>query len=153
MKYTYEQYEAFYYINRLLPYLKNFGTARDYRRDLILTASKLDKNLIPGLQKIDPYAHNTVKASDNVISKLEKALAKYSSVYSNLPLCAHQDNISYLVRTFNLNIQEESVIRFLGAVQSNELLRRCLHEFSRSLPGRLPPPLPRSDERDGLPEE
>ena len=112
MKYTYEQYETFYYINRLLPYLKNLQTIRDSRRDLILTVKKIDENLLPGLKKINPYDYNTVKASDKIISKLEKALANYSSVYLSLPLCPQQDNISYLVRIFNLNIQEEAVIRF-----------------------------------------
>ena len=135
MKYTYEQYETFYYLNRLLPYLRNLQTIRNSRRDLILTVKKIDENLLPGLKKINPYDYNTVKASDKIISKLEKALANYSSVYLSLPLCPQQDNISYLVRIFNLNIQEEAVIRFLGAAQYNELLRSCLHEFHSDLEG------------------
>lgn len=128
MKYTYEQYQACYYLNRLLRYLQ---TTISYRRDLIRAAEKIDENLTPGLKKINTFGD--VKIPQDTLSQIEKVLAKYGKVYPKLTPSHQQKNISYLVRIFQLNTQEDAVIRFLGAMQHNELLRRCLHEFNHEI--------------------
>ena len=128
MKYTREQYEAFYYLNKLFPRLQVLG---GFQRDIILTIQKIDNNFVSNLKKIDAY-DNTKKRHEKV-HQIEKALAKHGSVYPNLELSLPQKNVSYLARTFCLNSCEESIVRFLSAMQDNELLRKCMHEFDGNI--------------------
>ncbi len=128
MKYTYEQYETCYYLNRLLPYLKTF---KSIRQDLIGIAKNIHKEFVPGLPEVNPYDGD--KERQKVLPQIEGALGKYGAVYPKLTPSKQQQNISYLVNLFQLNAQEESIVRFLGAVQDNELLERCLNEVHTDL--------------------
>jgi len=128
MKYTYTQYEALYYLNKLLPYMQTF---KGFPRDVVLMARKIDDNLVPGLRKLDAF-ENT-KARQKKVLRIEKALAKHGVVYPKLEPSLPQQNISFLVHTFCLNPQEESIVRFLSAMQDNELLRKCVHEFDGNM--------------------
>ena len=82
MKYTYDQYQACYYLHRLFPYLQTTG---DYQRDLILSAKKIDENLIPGLKEVDVY--NDIKKREEMTGKLEKGLAKLGALFGKLTPC------------------------------------------------------------------
>ena len=125
MKYTYEQYEAMYYLNKLLPELKNF---KSFARDLILSARKIDGKLFPGLKKMDAFSDPSAKQANGLL-QIEKAFAKYGEFYPSLSPSNQQHNISYLVRNFHLTASEEAIVRFLSTMTDNELLRSCLREF------------------------
>lgn len=48
MKYTREQYEAFYYLNKLFPRLQ---VLNGFQRDIILTIQKIDNSFVSNLKK------------------------------------------------------------------------------------------------------
>lgn len=130
MKYTRSQYETFYYLHKLLPYLK---TKRSYQRDLMaINVHKMQGRLVPQLGKIDPYEPTKERAKG--CRQIEKALAEYGPIYTKLPPSPQQNNISYLVRVFHLNSKEEAVIRFLSVIHYNDLFKRCLNEFEGDIP-------------------
>lgn len=117
MNYTYEQYETLYYLNKLLPRLK---TMKNFERDLILAAKKIEEDMVPGLKKLDAFG-NASKIR-KVFAEIEQVLAKYGKNYPKITSTPAQKNMDYLVHIFRFNEEERAVIYFLSAMQNNELL-------------------------------
>ena len=105
MKYTREQYEAFYYLHKLLPYLKTFDDRE--RRFNFINRAKEKGLLVPILKE-----ENENGTRRNLYPQIIDALAKYGSVYTKLVPSTQQNNVSYLVRTLHLNPKEEMIVRF-----------------------------------------
>ena len=126
MKYTRKQYEAFYYLNKLLPYLNTFeDCAWKFNRINLIK----DRGLLVSISK----EKNEDKTSKNLYSQIVNALGKYGPVYTKLIPSAQDNNISYLVRILHLNQKEEMVVRFLSAARNNDVLRECLNLFNRDI--------------------
>ncbi len=128
MNYTQEQYEALYYLNKLLPRLK---TMKKFERDLILAAQKIKEDLVPGLKKLDAFG-NSPKIR-KVLAEIEQVLAKYGENYPKIAPTPAQKNMDYLVHIFRLSKEECAVVYFLSAMQNNELLQECVREFGADL--------------------
>ena len=126
MKYTHEQYEAFYYLHKLLPYLKTFG---DIERPFNAINREKEKGLLVPIPK-EENANGTYK---NLYPQIIDTLAKYGSVYTKLIPSTQQNNVSYLVRILHLNQKEEAIVRFLSVVRNNGVLHDCLHHFHHDI--------------------
>lgn len=126
MKYTHEQYEAFYYLHKLLPYLKTFDDRE--RRFNFINRVKEKGLLVP-----IPKEENENGTRKNLYPQIIDALAKYGSVYTKLTPSMQQNNVSYLVRILHLNQKEEMIVRFLSTVRNNQVLRDCLNHFNHDI--------------------
>ena len=130
MKYTPEQYEAFYYLNKLLPYLK---TLERYERNLVDINNMNGGDLLFSLPRREDDRGYTKKETQEFCEKIESALAEHGTIYSTLPIPEAQRNISYLSKVLQLKEQEEKIVRFLGAVYTNKFFKKCLQEFNHDL--------------------
>ncbi len=130
MKYTREQYEAFYYLNKLLPYLK---TLERYERSLVDINNMNGGDLLFSLPRREDDRGYTKKETQEFCEKIESALAEHGTIYSTLPIPEAQRNISYLSKVLQLKEQEEKIVRFLGAVYTNKFFKKCLQEFNHDL--------------------
>lgn len=130
MKYTREQYEAFYYLNKLLPYLK---TLERYEKNLLdINRMRCEERLF-SLPRREGDSGYTKKAEQEFCAKIETALAEQGTIYPTLPVSEVQRNISYLTKVLQLKQPEEKMVRFLGVVYTNRFLKKCLQEFSHDL--------------------
>ena len=129
MKYTYAQYEAFYYLNKLLPYLETFD---DYELKLRSINRSKPGGLLVSIPK-EQTEKEAKPSSREDFPRVIMALAKQSAVYAKLPHSPQYNNISYLVRMLHLNPQEEIVVRFLSASRNNEFLGDCLRRFRHDI--------------------
>jgi len=134
MKYTQTQYEAFYYLNKLVPYLETFD---EYESKFCAMNRARPGGLlvpIPKTKTKDGAREKKVESDthDNY-SKIVDALAKYGPVYANLMPSHQLKNISYLARMLHLNPNEEILVRFLSASRSNEFLSDSLRRFKYDL--------------------
>ena len=123
MKYTREQYEAFYYLNKLLPYLK---TLERYERSLVDINNMNGGDLLFFFFCREDDRGYTKKETQEFCEKIESALAEHGTIYSTLPIPEAQRNISYLSKVLQLKEQEEKIVRFLGAVYTNKFFKKCL---------------------------
>ncbi len=126
MKYTREQYEAFYYLNKLLPYLNTFDDC-DWKFNRINRI--VDKGLLVSI----PKEENEKETRKNLYPQIVDSLAKQGIVYPKLAPSAQQNNISYLARILHLNQKEEMIVRFLSAARNNGVLRDCLNRFTHDI--------------------
>lgn len=129
MQYTQPQYEAFYYLNKLLPYLETF---EEYESKFCaMNRTKPTGLLVPLIQK--RKEEETKKDVHNTYLRIVEALAKYGPAYANLTPSIQHKNISYLVRMLHLTPNEEILVRFLSASRSNEFLCDNLRRFKYDL--------------------
>ena len=126
MKYTREQYEAFYYLNKLLPYLNTFDDC-DWKFNRINRI--MDKGLLVSI----PKEENEKETRKNLYPQIVDSLAKQGTIYPKLAPSAQQNNISYLARILHLNQKEEMIVRFLSAARNNDVLRDCLNRFNHDI--------------------
>ena len=126
MKYTREQYEAFYYLNKLLPYLNTFDDC-DWKFNRINRI--MDKGLLVSI----PKEENEKETRKNLYPQIVDSLAKQGAIYPKLAPSAQQNNISYLARILHLNQKEEMIVRFLNAARNNDVLRDCLNRFNHDI--------------------
>ena len=126
MKYTREQYEAFYYLNKLLPYLNTFDDC-DWKFNRINRI--IDKGLLVSI----PKEENEKDTRKNLYPQIVDSLAKQGAVYPKLAPSEQQNNISYLARILHLNQKEEMIVRFLSAARNNDVLRDCLNRFNHDI--------------------
>ena len=126
MKYTREQYEAFYYLNKLLPYLNTFDDC-DWKFNRINRI--MDKGLLVSI----PKEENEKETRKNLYPQIVDSLAKQGTIYPKLAPSAQQNNISYLARILHLNQKEAMIVRFLSAARNNDVLRDCLNRFNHDI--------------------
>ena len=126
MKYTREQYEAFYYLNKLLPYLNTFDDC-DWKFNRINRI--MDKGLLVSI----PKEENEKETRKNLYPQIVDSLAKQGTIYPKLAPSAQQNNISYLARILHLNQKEAMIVRFLNAARNNDVLRDCLNRFNHDI--------------------
>ncbi len=129
MKYTREQYEAFYYLNKLLPYLETFD---DYELKLRSINRSKPGGLLVSIPK-EQTEKEAKPSSCEDFSRIIMALAKQGTAYTKLPHSQQYNNISYLVRMLHLNLQEETIVRFLSASRNNEFFGDCLRRFKHDI--------------------
>lgn len=126
MKYTREQYETFYYLHKLLPYLDTFD-------DCEWKFNRINRIINQGLLVSIPKKEEEDGTSKILYPKIVEALAKYGPVYTTFAPSAQQKNISYLVRILRLSQKEERIVQFLSATQNNKLLQDCLSRFNHDV--------------------
>lgn len=125
MKYTREQYEAFYYLNKLLPYLNTCEDC-DYKFNRI-------NRIMPNGLLVSIPKEEKEETRKKLYLQIVAALAKYGQVYTKLKPSKQQNNITYLARVLHLNQKEEIIVRFLSVAYNNEILREYLDCFSHKV--------------------
>ena len=124
MKYTRAQYEAFYYLNKLLPYLSTLD-------DMDWKFNRINHMKDRGL--LVPIPKEEKESKKNLYPQIMDALSKYGAVYAALMPTLQQKNISYLARVLHLTSKEEMIIQFLSAARNNDVLKACLDHFSHDI--------------------
>ena len=125
MKYTYEQYEAFFFLHRLLPLLE---TKRNFIEKLwTLNEQKEQGLLIPiDTQK---YKKDSRKYLGMAFPQFLKELEKQGNLYPQQPKPHQQQNIHYLADTLQLKPEEENILLLLNAHINNHVFGEVSKEF------------------------
>ena len=125
MKYTYEQYEAFFFLHRLLPLLE---TKRNFIEKLwTLNEQKEQGLLIPiDTQK---YKKDSRKYLGMAFPQFLKELEKQGNLYPQQPKPHQQQNIHYLAYTLQLKPEEENILLLLNAHINNHVFGEVSKEF------------------------
>ncbi len=129
MKYTQTQYEAFYYLNKLVSFL---GTFEDYESKFSSLNRMKPKGLLVHIPKRQ-IEEETKQDIHNNYTRIVNALAKHGPIFSKFNHSYQQKNISYLVRVFHLNHKEEIIVRFLNALVCNDFLSESIRRFKYNL--------------------
>lgn len=130
MKYTYEEYETFYYLNKLDPCLRAQGDFTDNMYWLNRDLSK-KKRLVPLTQ----VKNNRDDYREKMAEKVAEALEKQAPHYLNEPPSVLRQNIRLLSQLFHLSEAEEKVLMFLVVARKNRPLRRTLQRFQHDFEG------------------
>ena len=117
MKYTRAQYEAFYYLNKLLPYLSTLD-------DMDWKFNRINHMKDRGL--LVPIPKEEKESKKNLYPQIMDALSKYGAVYAALMPTLQQKNISYLARVLHLTSKEEMII-MITLVEILSLVQHFLH--------------------------
>lgn len=131
MQYTVKEYQAFYYLNLLMPLLNEYGDKED---NFIRFNRRKKGGLLVKAQR--PKGNeSSYKYEERMFSSISAELEKQSVVYPKLKKDFIQENIHYLVRALNLSEQEERIIDFFICVYNNDLLKKTLDSFRYGLCG------------------
>ncbi|MBR1981047.1 AAA family ATPase [Candidatus Proelusimicrobium excrementi] len=130
MKYTYEEYETFYYLNKLAPCLRAQGDFTDNMYWLNRDLSK-KKRLVPLTQ----VKNNRDDYREKMAEKVAEALEKQAPHYLNEPPSVLRQNIHLLSELFHLSEAEEKILMFLVVARKNRPLRRTLQRFQHDFEG------------------
>ena len=123
MKYTYEQYEAFYYLHKLLPYLQS---CCDFEENFVWF------NRACGADPLVPFRTSKKENKEDRIKFLKKIIRffdKPAPCYLKQPTSLPQQNIRQLSKLFGLSSAEENLITFFTVVRKNRLFNRVLQRF------------------------
>ena len=123
MKYTYEQYEAFYYLHKLLPYLQNFGDFGD--NFSWFNRSCGSKPLIAFRPRKKDSREDGVKFTKKMIEFLDK----HAPYYLEQPLSIPRNNVRELSKLFSLSAPEENLVAFFTIARRNRLFNKTLQRF------------------------
>lgn len=118
MPYTRAEYEAFYYINLLLPKLEKTW---EFRENLVRFNVTKEGGLlcpVPKTKKMEPFHDQS--HIDDILAALEKE----SKHYPKLKKSYEQVNVRYLVKIFGLSGSEQRILDFLIATDNNYILER-----------------------------
>ena len=125
MKYTYEQYEAFFFLHKLLPLLEK---KRNFTERLwSLNEQKEEGLLVPIDAK--KYEKNSRAYLRKVFPGFLKELEKQGNLYLAQPKQQQQQNIHYLADILQLKPQEEKMLLLLNANINNHVLLDVEREF------------------------
>jgi len=133
MAYTREEYEAFYYINRLLPILEDMWDFKDTLTRF--NRSKKDGLLCPMPKSKKGEMENFGDYQDRAVEEILPVLAKQAEHYPKLKKTYLQDNVRYLVKTFSLSPAERRIVEFLIVEDNNYILEKFLSRNFRELSG------------------
>lgn len=123
MKYTYEQYEAFYYIHKLLPYLQNCS---DFESNLARFNETCDTKPLVALR----VSKKEEKTQQNKFpEKIIRFLDKHAPCYLVQPLSVSQKNVRELSKLFRLSQAEENLVAFFTIAKRNRLFNKVLQHF------------------------
>ncbi len=123
MKYTREQYEAFYYLHKLLPYLQNCSDFESILARFNETCAT--KPLVPlRVSKKEEKAQQN-KFPERIIRFLDK----HAPCYLAQPLSVPQKNVRELSKLFRLSKAEENLLSLFTIVRRNRLLNKTLQHF------------------------
>lgn len=123
MKYTYPEKEAFYYLNKLVPYLRQESDFADNM--CYLNHMLANKRLVPLAKSKDRDDNYREKVAEKVV----KAFAKQAPLYLEEKPSIQWKNTHHLAKLFHLSQQEENLLSFLVISRKNRLLRRVLQRF------------------------
>lgn len=126
MKYTQEDYEAFYFMHRLYPYLEE-------KEDFGDTMMRINGWRKPGLFiDITSAKIRRVRAkdTDKLLQLIKESLEAHAAQYLKSAPSFRQENVQYLGNVFHLKKEEVDMLSFAVAVSYNSLLRRILNNLS-----------------------
>ena len=123
MKYTYQEYEAFYYLHKILPCLRNYN---DFEDNMWSFNRKRKEG--PFIQWGD-VNRTDGKSMEDFADKMTKFLAEQAPFYEKQPLNVQRKNIKALTKLFKLSAEEERLISFIVLARRNRLLHQTLQRF------------------------
>ena len=123
MKYTYQEYEAFYYLHKLLPVLQNYS---DFEENLYYFNRKRKGEPFVNF-KVDRESRQSVA---EFTQKMIDFLTEQAPNYLKQPLPVQRKNIKALVNLFKLSEEEEKLISFITLVRRNRLLHPTMQRFT-----------------------
>ena len=129
MEYTYQEYEAFYYLHKLLPCLRNYGDFEDN-----MWSFNRRRKDGPFIQFGDQKWERSQEMKD-FIDKITNFLAEQAPFYEKQPLNTQRKNIRALAKLFKLSAEEEKLITFIALVRRNRLLHQTLQRFQHDYTG------------------
>lgn len=123
MKYTYEQYEAFYYLHKLLPWLQNCS---DFESNFArFNDTCATKPLVPLRVSKKDAKTQWNKFSQKIIRFLEEHAPCYLEQLPSIP----RKNVRELSKLFRLSKAEENLLSLFTIVRRNRLLNKTLQHF------------------------
>ncbi len=123
MEYTYEQYEAFYYLHKLLPYLQSFGDFEDNFSWFSRACGRKPLIAFRPLKKDTREDH--IKFNKKIIEFLDK----HAPCYLEQPLSVPRKNVRELSKLFGLSSPEENLVAFFTLARRNRLFNKTLQRF------------------------
>ncbi len=123
MQYTYEQYEAFYYLHKLLPCLQNFG---DFENNLSWFNRSCGRKPLIAFR---PLKKDTREDRIKFNKKIIEFLDKHAPCYLEQPLSVPRKNVRELSKLFGLSSPEENLVSFFTIARRNRLLNKTLQHF------------------------
>ena len=129
MAYTFTEYQAFYYIHKLLPMLEDSWNFKEGLMQLnsLRTGGLLTSIPSKDCRKDEDDEEYMSSPCGKFIDAVVDGLKKQSVFYAKQPKTYRQKNVDYLARVFGLKKAEQYVLDFLMAVDNNPILGQYLH--------------------------